>query len=224
MVEPELEGQQVADRELVRRLLAGDEYAFEGLVRRLHASMVRTARAYVPSHAVAEEVVQDTWAAVIGGLHRFEGRSTLKTWIFRILLNRARTQGTRERRIPPVSALTNGCRTTDVGRRRFPSSAHPFHVDLWGVAPSTFPTVPEDHAVNTEMRGVITDAIAELTPRQRLIITLRDVDGWSPAEVCETLGISDGNQRVLLHRARSAVRVELERRFTLVGATSGTHA
>jgi RNA polymerase sigma-70 factor (ECF subfamily) len=172
---------------LVDGLKRGDASAFVDLVREHHASMLHVARSYVPSRAVAEEVVQDAWLAVLRGLHRFEGRSSLKTWIFRILVNRAKTRGQRERRTVAIFAI----------------DGHDA-----GAAGSQEATL--EHIILNELGACIRLAIDGLRPQQRAVITLRDLGGWSADEVCTLLGLSAGNQRVLLHRARRGVRRALE--------------
>jgi RNA polymerase sigma-70 factor (ECF subfamily) len=201
------------DFELVQRLLAGDEDAFMWLVNAYHASMVRLALMYVPSRAVAEEVVQETWLAVLEGLPRFEGRSSLKTWIFRILMNRALSRGPRERRTVPFSAMFDPSReggeaAVDPDRFAEAGARWPGH---WTSPPRSWANVPEERLLGRETLQQVRQAIETLPPSQREVITLRDVDGWSSAEVCNVLGITETNQRVLLHRARSKVRRALER-------------
>jgi RNA polymerase sigma-70 factor, ECF subfamily len=200
-----------SDDAIVDALLAGDEDAFAGLVDLYGASMLRVARMHVRDLAVAEEVVQETWLAVLQGIERFERRSSLKTWLFTILTNRAKTRGEREGRGVPFSALV----ATDVATGepavdpdRFlglDDRQWPYH---WASPPLSW---PEDELLASETLGVITDAISTLPDTQREVIRLRDVEGWSAEEVVESLEISDANQRVLLHRARSRVRAELER-------------
>jgi RNA polymerase sigma-70 factor (ECF subfamily) len=194
-----------AEGQLVAALREGDEAAFKELIDRYHASLVRVAQAYVPTRALAEEVAQETWLAVLEGLDRFEGRSSLKTWLFRILTNRAKTRGMRERRSLPFSALESDDGAVDPDRFRGPDEAWPGH---WSAPPHGF---PEERLLAHETRRVIEDAIRKLPKTQRTVITLRDVEGWSAEEVCNALTLSETNQRVLLHRARSAVRAALER-------------
>lgn len=193
---------------LVRALRERDEQAFESLLDRWYSPMLRLARTYVRTRADAEEVVQDTWLAVLGGLERFEGRSSLKTWIFRILVNRARTRARREARTLPISAVAA------------PAGAHGpgdggntewlFLPERTGTLPwhgrSLEQQDPHDDLVSGELRASIESAIRALPPRQQEVITLRDLEGWSAEEVCETLELTDANQRVLLHRARMKVR------------------
>ena len=178
----------------------------EALVRRHHSTMVRVARSYVPTQEVAEEVAQDTWRAVIEGLDRFEGRSSLRTWIFSILVNQAKTRGARERRTVPLSSLATEEAAADE------AAVDPSRFDRkggWDDPPMPFST-PEDAALAGETRRVVERAVAELRPGQRAVISLRDIEGWDSAEVREVLDISESNQRVLLHRARAKVRQALE--------------
>jgi RNA polymerase sigma-70 factor (ECF subfamily) len=167
---------------------------------------------YVPSRAVAEDVVQETWLGVLQGLARFEGRSSLKTWIFRILTNRARTRGQREGRSIPFSAVWNPETDStepavDADRFSPPGSVDAGH---WVSRPRDWEALPEDRLIGQETRAQIQQAIDALPDSQREVITLRDVEGWSAEEVCNVLQISESNQRVLLHRARSKVRRALE--------------
>ncbi len=201
------------DRELVDALRAGDEGAFEKLVAAYHAPMVRVASFYVPSRAVAEEVAQETWLTVIGGLDRFEGRSSVKTWIFGILTNQARRRGERERRTVPFSSMTLDEESEpglEPGRFRPDSDRWPGH---WSDPPRPWSDAVVDQLEGAETRAVVLDAIRSLPPHQRDVIALRDVEGWSADEVSAALGITDVNQRVLLHRARVRVRAALDRHF-----------
>lgn len=201
----------VDDPQIVYALRAGDESAFAALAREYHASLLRVAQIYVTSLAVAEEVVQDTWLGVLTGIDRFEERSSLKTWIFRILTNIAKTRAQREGRTLPLSALQRPDRipeaAVEAGRFRDPEdAAWPGH---WASPPQAW-NIPEESLLSTEVRTVIGEAIEGLPAPQRAVISLRDVEGWSPDEVCNALGVTDTNQRVLLHRARSKVRRVLE--------------
>jgi RNA polymerase sigma-70 factor (ECF subfamily) len=197
------------DAALVAALRAGDEAAFRGLVLRHHVALVRLARASVSSHAVAEEVAQETWLAVIQGIGGFEGRSSLKSWIFAILVNRARSRAVREKRIVPMSSL--GGERDDgpaVDADRFVADGQ-----RWGghwCSPPVPWQQPADRLIAKETLGVVADAIQRLPARQRAVVSLRDVEGWTAEEVCELLELSEGNQRVLLHRGRSRVRTALE--------------
>jgi RNA polymerase sigma-70 factor (ECF subfamily) len=197
-----------ADRELVGRLVARDEAAFRELVRLHDGGLRRMARMYV-TDAVADEVVQDTWIAVIRGIDRFEGRSSLKTWVYGILVNVARRRGQREGRTVPFASLAGGTRgwagTVDLERLHHPDLG----LGYWPAAP-TWARDPADATLAAETRAVALRAMERLPPAQREVITLRDVEGWSGPEVSEVLGISDVNQRTLLHRARVAVRAALE--------------
>lgn len=192
---------------LLRSLRAGDESAFVELLDRFGPSMLRVAQLYVPSRAVAEEVVQEAWLGVLAGLDRFEERSSLKTWIFRILTNRAKTRGEREGRTVPFSALAGDDDDDEpaVDADRFHHAGRwPGH---WAAPPRA---VPEERLLAAEARERVESAIAALPPNQRAVITLRDVEGFGAEEACSVLGISETNQRVLLHRARSKVRAALE--------------
>jgi RNA polymerase sigma-70 factor (ECF subfamily) len=190
------------DMELIQRLRAGDEQAFVVLVRRYHDSMIRLASSFVPSRAVAEEVVQDTWMGVVRGIGNFEGRSSLRTWLFRILVNRARTAGTRERR-----SVAIGDAEPAVDPSRFDEAG------AWLSPPEQWIEEADDRLRSGKLAGRIRSAIEELPARQREVVTLRDVEGLSSDEVCHVLEITDGNQRVLLHRGRSRVRQVLETEF-----------
>jgi RNA polymerase sigma-70 factor, ECF subfamily len=193
---------QDTDAELLVRLRAGDELAFVTLVRRHHAAMLRLAACYVPNAAVAEEVVQDTWLGVLRGIGGFEGRSSIQTWLFRILVNRARTTGERERRSVAVEDPGPA-----VDRSRFDATGH------WAVPPEHWVDDADDRVDAAMLAGRLRSAIDELPERQREVVTLRDVEGLSSEEVCGVLDISEGNQRVLLHRARSRLRQALETEF-----------
>jgi RNA polymerase sigma-70 factor (ECF subfamily) len=198
-----------ADAELLARLRAGDEQAFEALVRRHWSTMLAVAQAHVRTRAVAEEVVQEAWLGVIKGLDSFQGRSSLKTWIIRIVVNIAKTRGVREARSVPFTSLTPEGEEAAVEPERFrgPDDAYPGH---WRAYPADWHGLPESALLERETLGVVVTAITALPPAQRTVITMRDVEGCSPEEVCEALGVSEGNQRVLLHRARSKVRAALE--------------
>jgi RNA polymerase sigma-70 factor, ECF subfamily len=197
------------ERRLIQALRAGDEEAFEQLVRMYHSSLLRVARIYVSSRAVAEEVVQETWLGVLNGIGRFEGRSSLKTWIFRILTNTAKTRGIREGRSIPFSALQDpgGVPEPAVEPERFLPPDHPVEPGAWAAPPAP---LPEQALLAAETLRVIEASIDALPPAQRAVISLRDVEGWSSEEVRNALEISETNQRVLLHRARAEVRRALE--------------
>jgi RNA polymerase sigma-70 factor (ECF subfamily) len=209
-------GAPTDDAETVQRLRDGDERAFEELIDRYGAMMLRVARMFVKDRASAEEVVQETWLGVLNGIDRFEGRSSLKTWIFRILTNRAKTRGERDSRSLPFSALASAEGEADepsVDPDRFlgPDSPTP---GAWAAPPRAW---PEDRLLARETIGVVEDAIEMLPDAQREVIRLRDVEGWSPMEVSDALEITDGNQRVLLHRARSKVRAAIEQYMGVEG-------
>jgi RNA polymerase sigma-70 factor, ECF subfamily len=197
------------DLALVERLRAGDERAFMMLVERHQAAMLRIARMYVSSRAVAEEVVQEAWLGVVKGLGRFEGRSSLRTWIFRIVANIAKTRGAAEGRSVPFSSLAGD---DDPNAGIDPA----WFQDAAGTAPGGWRTLPDDWGGTPEDRLLghetlrrIGLAIETLPPMQAEVIRLRDVLGWSSDEVCNALDLSETNQRVLLHRARTRVRREL---------------
>ena len=196
------------DHELVQRLREGDESAFAELIDLYGATMVRVAQMYVKDGASAEEVVQETWLAVLTGIDRFEERSSLKTWLFRILTNRAKTRGERDGRSIPFSSLAGAGEedepSVDPDRFLGPDTPEP---GAWAAPPRAW---PQDRVLQKETLDVIKMAIQQLPDGQREVIRLRDVEGWSPMEVTDALDITDGNQRVLLHRARSKVRAALE--------------
>ncbi len=201
------------DQRLVESLRAGDESAFEMLIDRYHNPLLRLAMFYVPSRAVAEDVVQETWLGVLQGLARFEGRSSLKTWIFRILTNRARTRGQREGRSVVFSDLAvaeAGSSELSVDADQFWPADHPAWANLWVSYPRNWNELPEDRLLSRETLDRVQAAIAALPPSQREVIRLRDVEGWSSEEVCNVLEITETNQRVLLHRARAKVRRDVE--------------
>ncbi len=201
------------DLRLLEALRAGDETAFVSLLDRYHASLARLAMVYVRNRAVAEEVVQETWLGVLRGLDEFQERSSLKTWIFRILVNRAKTHAVREGRSIPFSSLPDPAadgaefavdpdRFVPPGRLWSGHWVSPLHI--WD-------KTPEELALSQETHAVIEEAVAGLPLRQREVIALHDIEGWTSEEVRNLLGITETNQRVLLHRARSTVRRELER-------------
>ncbi len=198
--------------ELLARLRAGDERAFEALVERLHGTMLAVARTYVKTHGAAEEVVQDAWLGVLKGLDRFEGRSSLKTWILRIVVNIARTRGVRDARSVPFSSLAPEGEEAAVSPERFRGGdgAFPGH---WNRYPRDWESLPEEVLLGRETLDVVLHVIEELPAAQQTVIRMRDIEGWSAGEVCAALELSGGNQRVLLHRARSRVRAALERHF-----------
>jgi len=194
---------------LLGALRAGDGDAFGSLVDRYHSSLVRLAMSYVPTREAAEDVAQETWMAVMAGIDRFEGRSSLKTWIFRILINRAKTTGVREHRSLPFSALDDsGEHEPSVDPSRFQTGTR--WVGYWSTPPQSWDGIPEDRLLSGETKAVVDDAINRLPAMQRAVITLRDIRGFTSQETCEALGINEVNQRVLLHRARSKIRARLE--------------
>jgi RNA polymerase sigma-70 factor (ECF subfamily) len=203
------------DAELLTRLRAGDEDAFMTLVDKYGSLMLRIALGHVRSRAVAEDVVQEAWLGVLQGLDRFEGRSSLKTWILRIVTNRARTRGEREARSVPLSSLAPADDEDGpvVDPDRFLPADHPAFPGAWAIPPHSWARLPEERLLAAETLEHVRAAIAKLPPRQREVIELRDVEGWEPEEVSAALDLTPGNQRVLLHRARSKVRAELERYF-----------
>ncbi len=200
------------DARLVASLRGGDERAFALLIDRYHASLVRLASVYVRDRAVAEEVAQETWLGVVRGIDRFQGRSSLKTWIFRILTNIAKTRGERERRTVPFTSLASFDDENEpsVAPERFLEASHPVWPGHWASPPTSWEEIPERRLASAETLAVIRDAIDALPPLQAQVISLRDVEGWTSEEVCDLLGLSEVNQRVLLHRARSKVRRVLE--------------
>lgn len=204
---------------LLAALRRGDESAFAALIERYHPALVRLALLYVPSRAVAEDVAQETWLGVLKGLPTFEGRSSLKTWLFRILTNIAKTRGQREGRSIPFSTLGGGdgeAGGPSVDPDRFYQEGP--HAGEWRTPPGDWGEAPEEHILAGEARAQIEAAIAGLPPTQREVITLRDIEGWSSAEVRNALGLSETNQRVLLHRARSRVRRAVEGYFATAQA------
>lgn len=201
------------DAQLVAALRAGDEETFRTLVRDWNAGLLRVAQIFVPTRAVAEEVVQETWLRVLGALDRFEGRSSLKTWVFRILVNTAKTRAQREGRSIPFSSLHDPARVPEaaVDPDRFFPPDHEQHPGGWSAPPNA---LPEERLLAGETRDVIAKAIEQLPANQRAVISLRDVEGWSSDEVRNALDVSEVNQRVLLHRARAKVRQALEEYLT----------
>lgn len=201
------------DRLSVLGLRNRDEASFLELVQRYHGSLVRIAQSFVNSRAIAEEVAQETWLGVLQGIDRFEGRCSLKTWIFQILINRAKTRGVREARSVSFSAL--GRAKSDVSDFAVDPSCFLVSDDLkqpdgWASQPQQWNMTPEQLLLSHECRSYIEHAITNLPDLQKQVITLRDVQGWNNAEISALLGISESNCRVLLHRARSRVRQALE--------------
>lgn len=204
------------DHELIELLRAGDEAAFMELVERLGPAMRRVARMYVSSDVVADEAVQDAWLGVLQGIHGFEGRSSLRTWIFRILVNIAKTRGQREGRSVPFTALAGDDLdqpTWDPSTFLGPEEGSAGH---WSTLPYDWRGFPETRAAGAETLRVIAAAIQALPPMQAEVIRLRDVSGWTSEEVRNALDLGETNQRVLLHRARAKVRAALEEHFRAV--------
>jgi RNA polymerase sigma-70 factor, ECF subfamily len=199
----------VDESTLIAGLRDGDETVFAQLVDQHTPSMLRVAGGYVPSHEIAEEVVQETWIALLKGIDNFEGRSSLRTWLFAVMINIAKARGVRERRDADVAiaAYTGG--TVDPARFRTGEDPWPGH---WGEGqePSPFPDTPEGSVLGDELIDVARRELDKLPERQRIVVTLRDMLGFDSSEVCELLDISVANQRVLLHRGRAVVRAVLE--------------
>jgi RNA polymerase sigma-70 factor (ECF subfamily) len=202
-------GKRPDEQALVSALRAGDEQAFAALVDGWSGWMLRLAREFVPSPAVAEEVVQETWLAVIQGLDKFRGESSLRTWVYRIVVNQAKRRGVRESRTVPFASLAEEDLGPTVDPERFQKAGEP-HPGGWRQFPEEW---PEQVALGREVREVVTAALAELSPRQRVVVALPDLYGHGSDEVCDLLEISAGNQRVLLHRGRAVVRARLEQYF-----------
>ena len=197
------------DARLVEGLRAGDEAAFLALMQMYGAGMLRVARLYVSSRAVAEEVVQEAWIGVFRGISRFEGRSSLKTWLFRILVNTAKTRGLREARSVPFSALAGDDPEASVDPDRFLDAGERFP-GHWAVPPESWAGLPEGRLLARETMDLVRREIERLPPAQRAVLTLRDIEGFGAEEVCNALDLTETNQRVLLHRARAKVRNALE--------------
>jgi len=201
------------DAPLLLALRQRDEHAFAALVDRYHARLVRLASLFVANQAVAEEVAQETWIGVLQGIDRFEGRSSFRTWLFRILTNQAKRRGQREARSMPFAAFSQA--DVDDGEpavapERF-LPADDEWAGHWVSYPQNWRETPEERFLSHETRALVQQVIDTLPLNQRMVITLRDVEGFPSAEVCNALAISETNQRVLLHRARSKVREQLER-------------
>jgi len=202
------------ERRLVDALRAGDESAFTRLVQEYGPAMLRVARMFVSSRAVAEEVVQEAWVGVLKGIGRFEGRSSLKTWIFRILTNTAKTRAVREGRSVPFSSLAGEDeegRAVDADRFLGDDTRFPGH---WAAPPQRWEAAPEGRLLAAETLEVLEREIAKLPANQAVVVTMRDVEGFDADEVCNALDISETNQRVLLHRARTKLRRALEEYMT----------
>jgi RNA polymerase sigma-70 factor, ECF subfamily len=218
-------GLSLDEARLLHALRRGDETAFVSLLETYQSSLVRVAMIYVRNRAVAEEVVQETWLGVIRGLERFEGRSSLRTWIFRILANIAKTRAVREGRSVPFSALARaeaGCDEPSVAPERFLDEGRDRWAGHWASPPARWDAIPEERLHAKETLAVVQAAIETLPAGQRAVITLRDIEGWSSDDVCELLDLSEGNQRVLLHRARSRVRAALESHLGPVTASASS--
>ncbi len=195
------------DHVLVARIRDGDEATFALLLDSWSSGMHRVAASYVATCAIADDVVQDAWLAVIEHIDSFEGRSTLKHWVFRIVANAAKARARRDHRTSAAGSMTLGVEATvDPARFRPGGQTYPGH---WQEPPAPWPS-PEQMALATELRQQVTDAVENLPARQRAVIALRDIEGFTSEEACELLDLSPANQRVLLHRARAAVRAELE--------------
>jgi RNA polymerase sigma-70 factor (ECF subfamily) len=206
-------GRPADEEQLIEALRRGDETAFVYVVGRYHPALVRLARVYVADQSVAEEVVQETWLGVLQGIGRFEGRSSLKTWIFRVLTNRAKSRARREGRTDAFTVLLDPAVEPDeptVDPDRFLPRDHERWPGHWAVSPRRWPEMPEEYVLSKEVGEQINTAIGALPSSQQEVIILRDVEGWSAQETCNVLGISDTHQRVLLHRARAKVRGALE--------------
>jgi RNA polymerase sigma-70 factor (ECF subfamily) len=199
------------DAQLVDGLRAREEAAFVALMRMYGAGMLRVARMYVSSRAVAEEVVQEAWLAVLKGIDRFEGRSSLKTWLFRIVANIAKTRGIREARSAPFSSFADDESTVSPERFFGAGERFPGH---WAVPPASWAGIPEDRLLAGETMDVVRREIERLPPSQRAVLELRDIEGLSADEVCNALDLTETNGRVLLHRARAKVRAALEEYLT----------
>ena len=201
------------EQQLLIALRRRDEQAFTALVDRYHVRLVRLASLFVANQAVAEEVAQETWIGVLQGIDRFEGRSSFRTWLFRILTNQAKRRGQREARSIPFAAFSQDDADDfeqAVAPERFLPAGHEW-AGHWVSYPQNWREMPEEEFLYRETRALVQQAIDALPRNQRLVITLRDVEGFPSAEVCNALAISETHQRVLLHRARSKVRGQLER-------------
>ena len=202
----------MSELDVVRQLLDGDEAAFAALVEQLHPSIVRLACAFVRDRATAEEVAQDAWLAVLNGLASFQGKSSLKSWIFAIVVNRAKSRGKREARSIPFSALASEesrDRELAVSPDRFlgPDTQWPGH---WMRPPESWGDNPEVRLLHVETMGILAQLLDQLPPAQRSVVIMRDVAGFDPETICNELDVSETNMRVLLHRGRSRLRAALE--------------
>jgi len=205
------------DSVLVPALRRGEPEAFAWMLDRYDQSLRRVARTYVPTDSAADEVVQDTWLGVLRGIDRFEQRSSVKTWLYRILMNVARSKGTRERRSIPFSSAArpadDGPESTFDADRFRPDVAGEQHPGHWRSFPLDWEHEPEARLLSAETLGVVAEALDALPAAQREVLVLRDVEGWTPDEVCHALGLTDVNQRVLLHRGRARLRRAVESYF-----------
>jgi RNA polymerase sigma-70 factor, ECF subfamily len=199
----------VDESTLIAALRDGDEAVFAQLVDKHTPSMLRVARGYVPSHEIAEEVVQETWIALLKGIDKFEGRSSLRTWLFTVMINIAKARGVRERRDVDAAIAAYSGGTVDPARFRGSDDPYPGHW-LPDETPSPFPDTPEGSVLGNELVAIARRELDKLPERQRMVVTMRDMLGFDSSEVCELLDISMANQRVLLHRGRAAVRQVLE--------------
>lgn len=202
------------DPTLVAALRARDERAFEWLLDRYRGPLLRLARQHVPSHSIAEEVVQDAFLAVFQGIDRFEARSSFKTWLYRIVLNLARTRGVREQRSMPFSAAAGDAKDEREVEADWFLGAREDTGRHWRSSPRRWDGLPEDRAIATEIRAALEASLATLPPAQREVVVLRDVLGASSTEVCNALDLTETNQRVLLHRARARLRTALDDYYT----------
>ena len=221
---PGSDDHQPADTALVARLRSGDAEAFAEIVRTWSPMMLQAARSYVSTDASAQEVVQEAWLAMIRGLDRFEGRSSLRTWLLAILANIGRSRGVREARTLPLSSLApyeDDRPVVDPDRFRGPDDKWPRNWTPLG-KPRPWPRSPEEEIMAAESRTQLEHGLAELPERQRTVVALRDIHGLSSEEVSALLGLSAGNQRVLLHRARSRLRGLLELHFAAGDPVMGT--
>jgi RNA polymerase sigma-70 factor (ECF subfamily) len=196
----------IDESELIAALRCGDQVAFAELVTKHTPALLRAAKTYVPSHAIAEEVVQETWIALVKGVDKFEGRSSLRTWLFAVMANIAKARGIRERRDKEALIAAMGP-TVDPSRFHGPDDPR---AGAWKEPPVAFPDSPEGSVLGRELRAVAQRELDKLPSRQRAVVTLRDLIGVDSAEVCELLDITPANQRVLLHRGRAAIRQTLE--------------
>jgi len=202
------------DDELVDALRAGDERAFVELVDRYSPAMLSVARAHVANREVAEDVVQDTWLALLKGIDGFEGRASLRTWLFRVLVNIAKTRGVREKRSTPVDlAVTDSGPTVSANRFQSAGDRWPGH---WVRFPERWTESPERSLLSGEALDLVRRELARLPEQQRLVVSMRDVDGYDSVEVCALLELSAANQRVLLHRGRARIRAALAGYFEAV--------